>query len=497
MRITLSSSPFTSLQAGDTLALLCTPETVAGDAAFLELDRARGGALSTAMAEEGFKAAWKKTSLHRPGAPGPGRLVFIGIDEPPLPLRLALKQAAGLAVGRAQDLKATRLTIALLGSLPGDLSRATTTRLLVEGALLAAHQRLSYKHRENDSPTLVELVICWPGQDTLALRDAAARGELVANAANTTRDLVNEPAGTLTPEVFAGKVANLAGSSLSVETRDLRWLQDKGMGGIIGVGRGSANEPRLVEVGYRLGEGGNDTLLLVGKGVTFDSGGISLKPADSMKTMKDDMAGAGALAGLVSVLDQLRPERPVRVLLPLVENMPDGRAIKVGDVLHMYGGKSVEVLNTDAEGRLILADALAYGEEAAPAAIIDMATLTGASVVALGLLCAAVMGNRPELVRDVLSAGERAGEIMWQLPLIDAYKKMLESKIADLKNVGDRWGGAITAGIFLREFVGGKPWVHIDLAGPSWSEKDEPAFPEGGSGFGVASIIELLSPMAG
>ncbi|MBN1426195.1 leucyl aminopeptidase [Candidatus Fermentibacteria bacterium] len=496
MRVQLSSSPFSGLQSGDTLALLCTRATLADDPAFQELDREHGGRIAATATEEGFKAKWKKTSLHRLSDRGPGRLILVGLEEAPLPLRLMIKQAAGLALGRAKELKAKRLVIAFLGPLPGDLSRGAITRLLVEGALLAAHPRLTYKKREDDGATMEELVICWPGQDTLVLRDAADRGELVARAASVARDLVNEPAGTLYPEVFAGKVANLADSSLSVEIRDLRWLRDKGMGGIVGVGIGSTNEPHLVEVDCREGDA-KGGVLLIGKGVTFDSGGLSLKPADSMKTMKDDMAGAGALAGLVSVLHQLELRQPVRILLPLAENMPDGRATKVGDVLKMYGGKTVEVINTDAEGRLILADALAYGQERAPEWTIDLATLTGASVVALGPLCAAIMGNRPELVRDVLSAGERAGETMWQLPLIEAYKKMLESKSADLKNAGERWGGAITAGLFLREFVGDTPWVHIDLAGPSWADKEEPAFPEGGTGYGVASLIELLSPMAG
>lgn len=497
MRIRLSSSPFTGLQSNDMLALLCTQDSLANDPAFQELDRAHDGAVSKAASEEGFRAGWKKTHLHRLPAPGPGRLILVGLEKAPFPTRLMLKQGAGLAVGLAREMKARRLVLAHLGILPGDLTRAAATRLLVEGAALAAHQRLSYKKREEEEVPVDDLVVCWPGQDTLVLEEAAGRGELIAKAACVARDLVNEPAGTLYPEVFAGKVANLAGGSLSVEIRDLRWLQDKGMGGIIGVGIGSANEPRLVEVEYRpegLTEG---AVLLVGKGITFDSGGLSLKPADSMKTMKDDMAGAAALAGLAHVLEELGPSGPVRMLLPLAENMPDGRATKVGDVLHLYGGKTVEVVNTDAEGRLILADALAYGQERAPALTIDVATLTGASVVALGPLCAAVMGNRAESVRDVLSASERAGEVMWQLPLIESYKKQLESKIADLKNAGDRWGGAITAGLFLREFVGERPWVHIDIAGPSWAEKEEPAFPEGGTGYGVASLIELLAPLAG
>ncbi len=497
MRVKLSSSPFSGFQSGDALALLCTRSTLEEDPAFQELDREHGGIISATALAEGFAARWKKTSLHRLPERGPGKVILVGIEEAPLPLRLLLKQAAGAAVGRTTDVKATRLILSLLGPLPGGLTRADATKLMVEGALLAAHPRLSYKKKKDgDAHSFDELVICWPGQDTLVLEKALARGRLVAEATNVARDLVNEPAGTLSPEVFAGKIAGLAHSSLSVEVRDLRWLQEKGMGGIVGVGIGSANEPRLVEVEYR-GHNVEGGVLLVGKGITFDSGGLSLKPADAMKTMKDDMAGAGVLAGIVSVLHEMDVDRPIRVVLPLAENMPDGRATKVGDVLRMYGGTTVEVVNPDAEGRLILADALAYGQERSPDVTVDVATLTGASVVALGPLCAAVMGNRPEFVRDVLSAAERAGEIMWELPLIDAYKKKLESKIADLKNAGDRWGGAITAGLFLREFVGGRPWVHIDLAGPSWAEKEEPAFPEGGTGFGVASLVEFLAPMEG
>jgi leucyl aminopeptidase len=268
------------------------------------------------------------------------------------------------------------------------------------------------------------------------------------------------------------------------------------MGGILGVSAGSAREPRLVEVEYQPDDGQHEDqgVLLVGKGVTYDSGGLVLKPPEGLKTMKSDMGGAAVLAGIVSILHELKPNRPVRILMPLTENMTGGAATKVGDVLRMYGGKTVEVMNTDAEGRLILADALAYGAEKSPSVILDLATLTGASVVALGKLCSTVMGNSPEVIQDVLSSSERAGEMMWELPLIEAYKQQLETKTADLKNVGERWGGAITAALFLSHFVNELPWAHLDIAGPTWAERDEPAFPEGGTGHGVGTVIEFLSP---
>jgi leucyl aminopeptidase len=300
----------------------------------------------------------------------------------------------------------------------------------------------------------------------------------------------------LFPESFADRIAELAGTGVTVTAYDAAWLKKRGMGGILGVSAGSARESRLVEVEYRPAEAKNSdqTVLLVGKGVTFDSGGLVLKPREGLNTMKGDMGGAAVLAGITSILHELKPNRPVRILMPLAENMTGGAATKVGDVLHMYGGKTVEVMNTDAEGRLILADALAYGAERSPSVVLDLATLTGASVVALGKLCSTVMGNSPEIVRDVLSSAEKAGELMWELPLIEAYKKQLESKTADLKNVGERWGGAITAALFLSEFVNKLPWAHLDIAGPTWADKDEPAFPEGGTAHGVGTVIEFLSP---
>lgn len=497
MQLSLSSSPFSGLTPEDTLALIGSREGLAKDPAFQELDHAHESRLTKILEEEDYAAKWKKICLLRLNPPGPGRIFFVGLEDAKLPVRRLLIQAGGLALDQAKAIAATRLVIAFAGPLPNGMSRRAATRLLAEGALLADHSRFTHKAKsEEDEKKLQQLAICWPGQDTLVLRTALDRAEILARAANTARDLVNEPAGSLFPESFADRVAKLAGSGVTVTAHDTAWLQEKSMGGILGVSAGSAREPRLVEVEYRPAEDKNSdqAVLLVGKGVTYDSGGLVLKPPEGLKTMKCDMGGAAVLAGITSILHELKPNRPVRILIPLAENMTGGAATKVGDVLHMHSGKTVEVMNTDAEGRLILADALAYGAQKSPSVVFDLATLTGASVVALGKLCSTVMGNSPEVVRDVLSSAEKAGELMWELPLIEVYKKQLESKTADLKNVGERWGGAITAALFLSEFVNELPWAHLDIAGPTWADKDEPAFPEGGTAHGIGTVIELLSP---
>ena len=497
MNISLSSSPFSGLSSEDILAVLCTKESLNRDPAFSELDRAHDGILTRLIEVEGFSAKWKKSHIFRLNEPGPRILILIGLNDSKLPFNHLLRQAGGMAVDSGKSYGAKRLHISILGALENDTSLRTSTRLLAEGALLASQKRFSLKSKEGNEQSLDELVIMWPGQDTLVLEDAVRRARITARGAGISRDLVNEPAGTLNPVALADRVAQLADDTLTVTIHDVEWLKDKGMNGILGVGAGSSCEPRLIEAVYDPGEAEGKELLIVGKGITFDSGGLSLKPRDAMGTMKCDMAGAAAVAGLASVISDLQPGRRVRMLLAAAENMPDGSAIKIGDVLNIYGGKTVEVLNTDAEGRLVLADALSYGTEFDPEAVVDLATLTGASVVALGKFSAAVMGTSSELVRDVLSASEQAGEYIWELPLISYYRTMLESKIADLKNIGDRWGGAITAGLFLSEFTRDKPWAHIDIAGPAWMDKAQPAFPEGGTGFGVATLIEILAPFKG
>src|SRR5438105_10636065 len=284
------------------------------------------------------------------------------------------------------------------------------------------------------------------------------------------RDLVNSPAGDMTPTRLA-EVATEIGEreGLEVYVLDEVAIANEGLGGLMGVARGSAEPPRLIELVYEP-PGARGTVALVGKGITFDSGGLSIKTAEGMETMKTDMSGAAAVLATMSLLPALAPKVKVIGSVPTTENLPGGRAIKPGDVLKIRNGKTVEVLNTDAEGRLVLADGLSLAVEAGVDAIVDLATLTGACMVALGRKIAGLMGNHDAWVEQVGAAAERAGEKLWPLPLPDDYRKKIDSEVADIKNTGgDRYGGALTAGLFLREFVGDAPWAHLDIAGPARS----------------------------
>jgi leucyl aminopeptidase len=320
------------------------------------------------------------------------------------------------------------------------------------------------------------------------------RGARIAGAVALARDLVNEPAGAVTPTRLAEVATELGESEgLTVTVLDEVAIANEGLGGLMGVAQGSAEPPRLIELVYEP-PGARGTLALVGKGITFDSGGLSLKTADGMETMKTDMSGAAAVLATMSVLPALAPKVKVIGIIPTTENMPGGRAIKPGDVLKIRNGKTVEVLNTDAEGRLVLADGLSLAVEAGVDAIVDLATLTGACMVALGRTIAGLMGNDDGLAEQVGAAADRAGERVWPLPLPDEYRRKIDSEVADIKNTGgDRYGGALTAGLFLKEFVDGVPWAHLDIAGPARSEEDAAYTPKGASGFGVRTLVELVT----
>jgi leucyl aminopeptidase len=312
--------------------------------------------------------------------------------------------------------------------------------------------------------------------------------------------LINEPPSSLTPTRFADTAAEHAAAhpGLSVEVWDEQRIVDEHLGGLLGVAPGSAEPPRLLKVSYEPAapvtvEGRVPHVVLVGKGITFDSGGLSLKSPDGMVTMKTDMSGAAAVLGAVGACGELGVRVRVTALAPITENMPGGRATKPGDVLTIRNGSTIEVLNTDAEGRLVLADALALAAEMEPDAIIDLATLTGACVVALGMTIAGVFGSDDALIGRVRAASERAGEGTWPLPLPDEYRSHIDSEIADMKNVGKAGqAGAIAAALLLARFVGEVPWVHLDIAGPARSDEDSGILTKGGTGFGVRTLLELL-----
>jgi leucyl aminopeptidase len=341
----------------------------------------------------------------------------------------------------------------------------------------------------------LELVFCTSGGPTPALRAAVAEGAAIATAICLARDLNNWPAADLPPLRLAKRAAELARGDLRVRIHRRRQLEKLGMGAILGVARGSRNEPCLIEMIHEPKAAAAPHIALVGKGITFDSGGLSLKPPQAMESMKRDMAGGGVVIAAMQAVEALRLPLRIRAYIPAAENMPDGDAVRPGDVLRASNGTTIEVLNTDAEGRLVLADALAYAAARRPKAMLDFATLTGAVRIALGNRYAAIMGNDPDLLAECLAAAAERGEGLWELPLIDAYRRDLDSTVADLKNTGAGYAGTIIGGLFLREFVGETPWAHIDFSSTVMSD-GYPAHPAGPSGYGVRTAVRFLQNRA-
>jgi leucyl aminopeptidase len=424
--------------------------------------------------------------------PGRDGRVVVGVglgDEPDATVATYRRAAAALArAAQRQENVATDL----LEAVPERLDRPAVAQAIAEGIVLGAYRYTELKTDPEPSRIASVLVV---GRGGKRVGAALEQGRAIAEAVCLARDLVNQPGGTLTPAAFAARADELAASAgFSAEVLDKAAIEDQKLGGLLGVNRGSDQEPRFVRLAWEP-ERPRGTVALVGKGITFDSGGLSLKTTDSMVGMKGDMAGAAAVLATFSALGNVRP--PVRVLgfLPLTDNMPGGDATRVGDVLRIRNGTTVEVLNTDAEGRLVLADALSLAGEAEPDAIVDLATLTGACMVALGTGIAGLMGNHDGFVDQVRAAADAAGEPVWPLPLPDELRPQLDSEVADMKNVGaGRWGGALIAGLFLERFVPeGTPWAHLDIAGPADAPEDGSESRKGGTGFGVRTLLRLLS----
>lgn len=361
-----------------------------------------------------------------------------------------------------------------------------------EGLCLGSYRFDRYKTSHNGKPIGRIIVVGSARADAKAARAALRRGQIVAESVCWARDLVNTPAGDMPPAQIAREAQKMA---RQVGLRSKVWgkaeLEKGGFGGILGVGAGSVNPPRLIELTYT-GAASAQPIALTGKGIAFDSGGLSIKDAKSMETMKDDMGGAASILATMRAIALLKPKVNVIAAIPSSENMPSGSATKPGDVLTHRGGKTSEVLNTDAEGRLVLADALAYLTEKKPSAIVDTATLTGACMIALGDQITGAMGNDAGVIADIRSAGDAVGESVWELPLHPDYRPLIDSNIADVKNVGERYGGAITAAWFLSEFVGSTPWVHLDIAGPAFSERGSDLGPKGATGAPVRTLVRYL-----
>jgi leucyl aminopeptidase len=405
-----------------------------------------------------------------------------------------VRRVAGKIAARAGRYRrvATSLPQAASGA------REDAVQALVEGLLLGGYRFERYKGNsaEDDGrePSRLERVTIL-GSDLRAATQAIKRAEILAEAAAWARDLVNTPALDATPDFLAQEARRMARKhGLKCKIWSKVDLERGGFGGVLGVGQGSENPPRLIELRYEGGRGA--PIALTGKGVTFDSGGLSIKDSKGMEWMKADMAGAATVLAAMQAIAQLKPKVNVVAAVPSAENLPSGTAIRPGDVITHRGGKTTEVLNTDAEGRLILADALSYLTEQKPRLMVDFATLTGACMIALGEDIWGVMGNDDRLIKDLLEAGDRVGEPGWQLPLWKGYRKQIESTIADVKNIGNRWGGAITAALFLREFVGDTPWAHVDIAGTAFAERPGDYWPKGGTGNPVRTLVRFIEGQA-
>ena len=454
------------------------------------VDRALGGTLLMFVAEVGFEGKrGEALSVPTGGQLGAKAAVLVGMGDADKIDADTLRRA-GAAVARRSS-KVAKVATTLLDAAPDSLDRAEAAQAFAEGVVLGSYQFLTYK--SDAKPTKLARVQVL-GRANAKVRDGLARGARVAQAVVWARDLVNEPAEAKSPETVVKLARVLArANGLTVRVWSGPQLAKERLGGVIGVGVGSERTPRFLRLAYEP-RGAKATLALVGKGVVFDSGGLSLKTAGGMETMKTDMSGAAAVIAAMSALRDLKVKTRVIGFVPLVENMPSGNAMRPGDVLRMRNGKTVEVLNTDAEGRLILADALSLASEEKPDAVVDIATLTGAVTVALGDKIAGLMGTDDGWNAQVREAADRVGERTWPLPLPDDYRKLLDSEIADLKNIGSPGGGGtLTAGLFLREFVNGAPWVHLDVAGTARASADDGYNSRGGTGYGVRTFVELAT----
>jgi leucyl aminopeptidase len=448
--------------------------------------------LTGAPGSDDVKGGYKKTTLVHPGAPKRALVVGLGDRDEFEPERARV--AGAIAARTAGSLEANSL--ALAGPEAAD-PRAVATAM-VEGAILASYRFDRFKSRkddedEGDAGRLEEVAVL--GDAGLAKAVEASR--IAAEAENFARELQDLPSNVVTPSYLAGRAKAIAEEheKVTCEVMSREQIKEKGMGGLVAVSQGTAEEPQLIVLRYQ--GGGDETLGLVGKGVTFDSGGISIKPAGSMHEMKMDMSGAAAVLEAVSAIAKLQLSIDLLAVIPSTENMPSGTAIKPGDIITQLNGKTVEVNNTDAEGRLILADALAYSVELGADRIVDLATLTGAVLIALGSTYAALISNDDAFAAEVEAAAERTGELAWRLPLHPEYKELTKGTAADLTNASaKRKAGTIYAGSFLEEFVDDKPWVHLDIAGTAWDVGRE-YVGKGPSGYGVRLLVDLARSRAG
>jgi leucyl aminopeptidase len=441
--------------------------------------------------------AFETTLLHRPAGLMAKRLLLIGGGNAKNFSAVELRKLAGTAV---RTLKSKNIRNFAFAPPEKGVRANDAVRAIVEGAFVGNFDPGYYKsdRKDNDNDQKIDAVTVVvkenaPG-DAAPLESALQAGRIVAESQNFTRDLVNEPSNRMTPTILAERAKKMAADvGLKCEVHDADQIRQLKMGAFWGVAQGSDEPPALIVLRYDPAGAPKDVHLgLVGKGVTFDTGGISIKPADGMEKMKYDMAGAATMIGVMRAIALLKPKVKVTAIILATENMPSGKAQKPGDVQIAMSGKSIEIINTDAEGRLILADGLCYARQLGCTHLVDAATLTGAVVVALGYVNAGIFASDDQMYQRFVNANQQAGEKMWRLPLDDEYKELIKSNIADMVNAGARYGGAIFAAMFLKEFAEDTPWIHLDIAGTAWMEENKPWIAKGPSGIALRSLVEFV-----
>jgi len=467
------------------------------------VDKATDGAISKLIDSGDFQGKFKEVAvLPAAGRLSAKRIMIIGLGEKEKFTIDRVREVSGKAALQARETGLKSYSTIVHGAGIGGFNLDEATEAMVEGALLALYRYRRYKtDDEGKNDPRVMTIVTTERTRIGAMQRAVESGVIVASAGNMVRDLVNMPGNDKPPQKLAEIALKAAKESgFKCKVLDEKQMMDIGMGGVMAVGKGSDEPPRFLVLEYKGARRGKP-IVLVGKGITFDTGGISLKPQDSplgpIWEMRHDMAGMATVLATIGAAARLKLPLDIIALAPLAENMPSGHAQRPGDVLKMYGGKTVEVLSTDAEGRLILADALAYAEKLKPQAIVDVATLTGTAVYALGKRVTPVMGNDSRLIRRLERAGVDTGERVWELPMFEEYVEQIKSDLADLKNIGGRSAGCITAGMFLRQFIGKTPWAHLDIAGTVWihggpESIDKTYMPKGPSGVPARLLISML-----
>ena len=426
------------------------------------------------------------------------RFLIIGLGKIDKVSPSEVRKAAGAAVRFAKPRSIREVAVVLPEH--DNLDLAAAARAAIEGAFIGDFDPDTYRSDRKDRSIETFTVVAPASADRSAVETAFREGTILGESQNFTRTLVNEPGNRMTPTMLGERAAAMCkDQGLQCEVHSTAKLQELKMGAFWSVAKGSDEPPALIVMRYEPANASKDgpVLALVGKGITFDSGGISIKPADGMEKMKYDMAGAAAMIGAMRAIAQLKPNVKVISIVCSAENMPSGKSYKPGDIAIAMSGKTIEVINTDAEGRLVLADGLHYAKQLGATHLIDAATLTGACVVALGMLNAGVFSNDETTYEHFQKALEVSGEKFWRLPVEDEYRDMIVSDIGDIKNTGGRWGGAITAAMFLKEFAGDTPWIHLDIAGVAWMEEQKPWIAKGPSGIAVRSIVEWVRSYAG